>query len=113
MGSLVFKIEEAAESAGIDVNKFKKFLIFSSQLEKEEIQKAEDLLDVFLIVRDKLCSPDNIEILKAIVDHFNLSDALTAIHKYEEVNIITYMLLYLFCILDPTLRSTQSCFKYY
>ena len=93
MGSLVLKIKKAAESAGIDVNELKELLIFCYTPEEKEIQEAENLIKVFLIVRNKLCSPDNIESLKVIVDHFNLSDALTAIHEYEEVTIITYMLL--------------------
>ena len=90
---LVFKVKRAAESAGVDVDELKEFLIFCSTSEEKEIEKeiqeAENLLKVFLIVRDELCSPDNIEILKVIVDHFKLSDVLTTIHKYEEVNIIT------------------------
>ena len=92
LGSLILKVKRAAESTGIDVDELKELLIFSSTSDVKEIQEAENLLKVFGIVRNKLCSPDNIEILKAIVDHFNLSDVLTAIHEYEEVNSITYML---------------------
>ena len=113
LGSLLCKIDEAAELAGIDVNKLKKFLIGSYPSEKKEIENAESLFEVLLTIRINRCSCDNIEALKSIVRHFNLSDATTAIREYEEVNIITYMPLYLFCILDPILRSTQTCFKYY
>ena len=98
LSSLVLKIKKAAESANIDVNELKELLFLCPTSEKKEIKKAENLFDVFVIVRNKLCSPDNIEILKVIVDHFNLSDVSTAIHEYEEVNIITYMLCIYFVI---------------
>ena len=99
------KVKKAAESANIDVDKLKELLIFYSTSEEEkEIQEAENLFKIFLIIRNKLCSPDDIEILKDIVDHFNLSDTLKAIHEYEKVNIIiTCILLYLFCNLEPRL----------
>ena len=113
LGSLVCKIEEAAESAGIDVNKLKKFVIASYPSEEKEIQEADSLFKVLLKIRIKRCSHDNIEALKSIIRHFNLSDTLTDIPEYEEVNIITCMSLYLFCNLDPTLRSTQTCFRYW
>ena len=112
LGSLVCKIDEAAESANIDVNKLKRFLIASYPSEEKEIENAESLFEVLFTIRIKRCSYDNIEALKSTVHHFNLSDGLTAIREYEEVNIITCVLLYLFCNLDPTLRSTQTCFKY-
>ena len=88
LDALVLKVKQSTESAGIDVDELKELLIFCSTSEGKEIQEAENILKVFRIVRNKLCSPDNIEILKVIVDHFTLSDVLTAIHKYEEVNII-------------------------
>ena len=112
MGSLVYEIVEAAESAGIDVNKLKRFLIASYPSEEEEIENAESLFKVLLKIRIKRCSYNDIEALKSIVRQFKLSDALTAIHENEEVNIIKFMPLYLFYNLDPTLRSTQTCFKY-
>ena len=116
-GSLISKIKQSAKSANIDVDDLKELLVLCSTSEEKEIEKeiqeAENLFKVFVILRNKLCSPDNIEILKVIVDHFNLSGALTDIREYEKVNFITYMLLYLFCNLDLILRSTQTCFRYY
>ena len=115
LGFLVCKIAEAGESAGIDVNRLKMLLISSFPSEKEEIKNAESIFEVLLAIRIKHCldSYDSIEAFRSVVRHFNLSDALTAIREYEEVTIITYMLLYLFCSLDLILRSTQTCFKYY
>ena len=85
LGSLVLKIQNIVESAGIDVAKLKQLLILSYPFEEfiKEINRLKDFSEVFIAVR-KRCSPVNIEVLKLIVDHFKLSDhALTVFEAYE------------------------------
>ena len=84
LGALVLDVQEVAESANINIDKMKQLLILSYPFEEftDEIRRAQDLADVFVAVR-KLCSPVNLSVLVAIVDHFKLSDALTAIKVYE------------------------------
>ena len=84
LGALVLDVQEVAESANINIDKLKQLLVLSYPFEefKEEIRRAHDLTDVFVAVR-KLCSPVNLSVLVAIVDHFKLSDALTAIKAYQ------------------------------
>ena len=84
LGALVLKVQEIAESANINIDRLKQLLILSYPYEElgKEIKRARNLADVFNAVR-KLCSPVNLSVLVAIVDHFKLSDALTAITAYE------------------------------
>ena len=84
LGALVLEIQKSIVSAGVDVDELKQLLTLSYPFEefKQEIRRAQDVTDVFVAVR-KLCSPVNLSILIAIVDHFKLSDALTAIKAYE------------------------------
>ena len=84
LGALVLEIQKSIVSAGVDVDELKQLLILSYPFEefKQEIRRAQDVTDVFVAVR-KLCSPVNLSVLIAIVDHFKLSDALTAIKAYE------------------------------
>ena len=84
LGALVLDVQEVAESANISIDKLRQLLILSYPFEefKEEIRRAQNLTDVFVAVR-KLCSPVNLSVLVAIVDHFRLSDALTLIKTYE------------------------------
>lgn len=81
LGILVQTIQEEVKSADIEFIKIKQLLVLSYPFE-EEINRAENLSDIFLIVR-KLCSPINIEILILLVDYFKLFDALKAIQTYE------------------------------
>ena len=84
LGAVVLEVQKSIVSAGVDVDELKQLLILSYPFEefKEEIQRAQDVTDVFVAVR-KLCSPVNLSVLVVIVDHFKLSDALTAIKAYE------------------------------
>ena len=84
LGALVLEVQKSIVSAGIDVDELKQLLILSYPSEelKQEMRRAQDNNDVFVAVR-KLCSPVNFSVLVAIVDHFKLSDALTAIKAYE------------------------------
>ena len=84
LGALVLEVQKSIVSAGIDVDELKQLLILSYPSEelKQEMRRAQDNNDVFVAVR-KLCSPVNLSVLVAIVDHFKLSDALTAIKAYE------------------------------
>ena len=86
MGSLVVKIRKEAESAHININELKDIIIVSCQDLKEEVLKAEDLSQVFVVIGQKLCTPDNIEVLKVIVHHFNLYGVQKAIQEYEGKN---------------------------
>ena len=70
LGSLVKEVKKVVESAGIKVDDLKELLILSYPFE-EEIEKAENLFHVFVVVC-KLCSPVNIYILELIADHFKL-----------------------------------------
>ena len=81
LGILVQTIQEEVKSADIEFIKIKQLLVLSYPFE-EEINRAENLSDIFLIVC-KLCSPINIDILILLVDYFKLSDALKAIQTYE------------------------------
>ena len=84
LGALVLDVQEVAESAKINIDRIKQFLVLSYPFEefKEEIRRAQDITDVFVAVR-RLCSPVNLSVLVAIVDRFKLSDAITAIKAYE------------------------------
>ena len=86
LGALIKKIKKAADSTCIDFDELKELLLFSYPSEKEEIQKAQNISQVFLVIREKLCTPDNIDVLKLIVREFKLSDVLGDIRKYEGEN---------------------------
>ena len=83
LGALIRKIKKAAESTCIGIDDLKELLLYSYPSEKEEIQKAQNISQVFLVIREKLCTPDNIDVLKLIVHEFKLSDVLGDIQKYE------------------------------
>ena len=86
MGTLVVKIRKEAESACINIIELKDILIVSRQELEEEILKAKDLSQVFVVIGKKLCTLDNIEVLKIIVHHFKLYSIQRAIQEYEEKN---------------------------
>ena len=81
LDSLVKTVKNVVKSAIIDVGDLKKLLTLYYPFE-EEIQKAKNLSDVFVVVR-KLCSPINIHVPMLIVCYFKFSDAETAIQAYE------------------------------
>ena len=86
LGALIRKIRKAADSACINCDDIKELLLFSYPSEKEEIRKAQSISQVFLVIREKLCTPDDIDVLKLIVREFKLSDVLSDIQNYEEEN---------------------------
>ena len=86
LGALIRKIKKAADSNCIDFDDLKELLLFSYPSEKKEIQKAQNISQVFLVIREKLCIPDNIDVLKLIVREFELSNVSRDIQKYEEEN---------------------------
>ena len=81
LDSLVKTVKNVVKSASIDIGDLKKLLILYYPFE-EEIQKAKNLSDVFVVVC-KLCSPINIHVPMLIVRYFKFSDAETAIQAYE------------------------------
>ena len=93
LGALIRKIRKAADSACVGIDDLKELLLYSYPSEKEEIQKAQNISQVFLVIREKLCTPDNIDVLKLIVHEFKLSDVLGDIQKYEEENKVNLYLL--------------------
>ena len=82
LASLVLTIQKKVETAHINIDDLKQLLILSNPFESEEIQRAENFANVFVIVR-KLCSPVNIEVLTVISNHFKLSGTIEAIRAYE------------------------------
>ena len=83
---MVVKIRKEAESAHINIDDLKGILFVSHQEIEEEIQKAKDLSRVFVVIGQKICTPDNIEVLKIIVHHFNLYGVQRAIQEFEGKN---------------------------
>ena len=81
LGALIMKVRKATDSSCID--ELKELLLFSYPSEKEEIRKAQSISQVFFVIREKLCTPDDIDVLKLVVREFKLSDVLSDIQKYE------------------------------
>jgi hypothetical protein len=88
LGELVYEVQKAVQSANVDIDDLRGFLILKNILNDAVVSKLEEaksLLAIFQVVCRDLCSPINLTVLRDIANNYKLHDHLiiAIINIYE------------------------------
>ena len=85
LAGLVHDFQKAVEAANINIDDLKQFIMLYGHDKEcvEQLKEAKNLSEVFIRVRDRLCSLFNYVVLLRIAEKFNIADAFKIIQAYE------------------------------
>ena len=85
LAGLVHDFQKAVEAANINIDDLKQFIMLYGHDKEcvEQLKEAKNLSEVFIIVRDRLCSLFNYVVLLRIAEKFNIANAFKIIQAYE------------------------------
>ena len=85
LAGLVQDFQKAAEAANVNIDDLKQFITLYGHDKEcvEQLKEAKNLSEVFVVVRDRLCSLFNYVVLLRIAEKFNIADAFKVIQSYE------------------------------
>jgi hypothetical protein len=90
LGKLVYEIKSAAESAKIETNDLRYFLIYTNVVHDgvaSKLERANSLSEIFKVVCIDLCSPTNLTVLYDIANRYKLPDTLIKALNMYEINL--------------------------
>ena len=85
LAGLVQDFQKAVEAANIHIDDLKQYIMLYGHDKKcaEELKEAKNFSEIFVIVRDRLCSLFNHVVLLRIAEKFKIADGFKVIQAYE------------------------------